>query len=574
MRWSNLWLPLLAVMCFGQPAPLPMAAREALARPLLLHAESTAAMLEPAARALLLYRIAGAWLPLEPPRAIQLYRESFAAARQSATLRGSLEDAILNDLLSLSQADVLDLLPGAESETQTRLYAAAINFGILHADYPAATRAFERAVASGILPTRPTAHLLGSLPAGAQAERIRVFTAAIRYYQMHPDPQGFKWTLADLIARFYAQLPPALVLQAIDVVLKEAEEREKQHPGGGVSMGFGENNISFGSAYDLQLFAVAPALQQLEPQRAAALLAAHSGVAADLKRYPRGLPSLDVIGFYPGKDALAPLPWKPYGLQLYNKIDNGSALSSMDMGLEFTIPRDLGTFGITGAFGFSTNPGDPEAAILDPATPCPPDVAHRLELARSVPVSRKVPAICSGPDGARCNYTDTFPRANVIQAIATGCTYYSDPPAARAALRDQLALLTQMPAEERIGYLATAADLSFRLDDRDGAGRAIQAGFAAAREVYARDLADPSIQNFPKTMWAAAEGYRRMIALGVNFSVEVTRKTIDEIPDADLRELERVMMARALLGVPVRRYISVGSNGTSGGDVEVTYDRF
>lgn len=573
MRWSTLWLPLLTVVCFGQPTPLPMAAREELARPLLLHAESTAAILEPAARALLLYRTAGAWLPLEPSRAIQLYRESFAAARQSSTLRPSVENAILNDLLPLSPSDVLDLLLGAESETQTRIYAAAINFGLLQGDYMAATRAFERAVAAGILPVRPTAHLLGSLPASSQTERIRIFTGAIRFYQAHPDPEDFKWTLADLIARFYAQLPPALVLQAIDAVLTEAEQRETQHPGGSIGMSFGENNISFNSPYDFQLFAVAPALQQLEPRRAADLLAGHSEVAADLKRYPRGLPSLDVIGFYPGKDTLAPFPWKPLGLQLYNQIEEGQSLSSLDMGLEFTISRNLGILGVTGGFALPTNPGDPEAGILDPAGPCPPDVPHRLELARSVPVSRKGSSICNGPiSEASCRYTYTFPRASLIQAIAARCTYYSDPPAARAALRDQLELLTQMPAEERIDYLAAAADLYLRLGD--SAGRAIEAGFAAAREVYARDLATPSIQNSPKALWPSAEAYRRIIALGINFSVEVTRQAIEEIPDADLRELERVMVARALLGVPVRRYLTVSSNGVSAGDVEVTYDRF
>jgi hypothetical protein len=46
-----------------------------------------------------------------------------------------------------------------------------------------------------------------------------------------------------------------------------------------------------------------------------------------------------------------------------------------------------------------------------------------------------------------------------------------------------------------------------------------------------------------------------VITLGVNADLDATRKAIDEIPDPTLAELERVMMARSLLGVPVHGYL-------------------
>lgn len=588
IRTSRLiiYLPLLAGMSLisfaqqaeqvNQLAPLPLPAREAVARPLLLHAESASVALDPNSRCLLLYRTAGAWLPLEPSHAVQLYRESFASARESnPALRQYFEDLILNDLLPLSPSDVLDLLPNAETATRTRLYTALINFLLFQGDYPAAARAFERAVATGIQPRKGTIHVLASLPDSASAERIRIFAAAVHFYQAHPNPEGFKWTLADLVARFYPQLPPVLVLQAIDTVLEGAERQEDQRPGGGIRMSFRDNSINFNSNYEFQLFAVAPALQHLDPPRAANLLARHPEVISDLKRYPQGLASLDELGYMPNRSIITPDHHKPIGLQLFNTAEFGQNLSPMDMGLEFTIPRNLNILGVTGSVVYFPNPNDPEASILDRTGTCPTDVPHRLDLARTVPILRKVPTFCSGPFAAGCSYSDTFPRAYLIKVIAERCTYYLDPAAARAALHDELETLTQMPEEAQVEFLATAADLYLRLGDREAATGVIGRGFNAASTIRGHELSSEKLHNVPIGIWASAEAYRRMITLGVNASLDVTRKLTDEIPDSNLRELEQVMLARALLGVPVRRYMVANASGGFGvGDVEVTYDQF
>ncbi len=66
-----------------------------------------------------------------------------------------------------------------------------------------------------------------------------------------------------------------------------------------------------------------------------------------------------------------------------------------------------------------------------------------------------------------------------------------------------------------------------------------------------------------------------MISLGVNANFEQTRATVEAIPDPDLRELEQVMLARALLGIPVRRRIVFYAGGSSmTGHSEPGYDDF
>jgi hypothetical protein len=51
-----------------------------------------------------------------------------------------------------------------------------------------------------------------------------------------------------------------------------------------------------------------------------------------------------------------------------------------------------------------------------------------------------------------------------------------------------------------------------------------------------------------------------------------TRKTLDDIPDPRLRELEEVMLARALVGVPVRRSITVDPAGNLAVSQGITYE--
>jgi hypothetical protein len=306
-----------------------------------------------------------------------------------------------------------------------------MNFSILQNDYVAAVHVFERAASDGVLPLRATAHLLASLPTSASAERTNIFTTAMQFYQAHPDRElPWHWTIADLVARFYKRLPDDLVLQAIHIALSQGEPQN----GGQLAMGAGEHSIAFHSNYDFQLFAVAPALQQLDPALAAGLLAQHAEAAANLRRYPQGLPSFYEGDPYLGKDALAPNHQKQVGLQLYNTIEEAQNLKRMDMGLEFTVPRNLNLLGVTGSSVSFAPPDSPEAAVLGSGNSCPSDLVHSLELAKAVPVLRKVATACNGPIGGQwCSYNDTFPRASVIQVLAERCTYSGDSTRARVA---------------------------------------------------------------------------------------------------------------------------------------------
>jgi hypothetical protein len=156
----------VAPFCCAQPNKLAtdrtfltISQRRALARPILLHAESVSAAYKPTAKAILLYRVAGAWFELEPSHAASLYVEAFDAARESdPKFRADIESQILNELMSISPAKVLDLLKDADPRTQGKVYSSLMDLAFAGRD-------------NGLA--------------------IRVFAPAIQYYEAHPDTARF-----------------------------------------------------------------------------------------------------------------------------------------------------------------------------------------------------------------------------------------------------------------------------------------------------------------------------------------------------------------------------------------------
>jgi hypothetical protein len=332
---------------------------------------------------------------------------------------------------------------------------------------------------------------------------------------------------------------------------------------GGIT--YRNNNLSYNSYYDLELFAAAPALTKLDPARAATLLAAHPAVEEYLRRFPGGLPSFDVAGFYPtSRVSAAPSVFLPLGAASYatDKGAHSVGLSSLDMGLEFTIPLKLEVgLGVMGSTGSYASPGSPEAALLGTGNTCPPDVPHILASADTVPLTRHIPSGCSGPISSWC--MQEYSRASMLNTVAERCTYYLDRPSAQSALTAELEVVPKLDPDQRTGFLTNAADLYLRLGDRDAATSVVTTGFELAATLFTQDSESSGLTRFPKAVWSSAEIYRRMISLGVNADFDKTRAAVEAIPDPDLRELERVMLARSLLGIPVRRIIIFYANGSS-----------
>jgi hypothetical protein len=571
---------------------LTLAEREKLARPLLLHAESFAASLGPSEQSLILYRTGGAWLALDQARAVRLYREAFASALkfEPVSLRSTVQETILHELVPLSPPDVLDLLPRADPKTQDKLYGALINFSLMRSDYSTALRAFDESCAHAHVSERTVTHLIAGLGesstpvapfSSVEAARTHVFQTALKTYEALDPSQVETWSASRLIARFHTKFPAEVVLPAIDIVLEQAAKKDKVSPLAQASVGAGDHNLSYQFRYDVELFAVAPALESLDSAGLKLLLNKHPQVAEFLKRFPGGLPAFDPDDFYPNTYALTRFTSDqvPVGLQLYTS-DIGAhttGLSALDMGLEFTIPLNLNIgLGVTGSGGFYARPGSTESELFKKYSQCSGDESQLLKEASSVPHSRRVASMCSGPiGGERCSYRDEFPRAHLFQAIAESCAWQQNRATTNAVLQEEMKLISQMEPAEQTEFLAMAADLYLRVEDKEHAQQVVREGFTTANALLQHDSAAPGLNEVPTALSYAAETYRRMITLGVNASFASTEAMVQQIPDPVLREYEEIMVARALLGVPVRRYIVMYSSGSfCVGEVDHSYDRF
>jgi hypothetical protein len=103
-----------------------------------------------------------------------------------------------------------------------------------------------------------------------------------------------------------------------------------------------------------------------------------------LHRFPGGLPSFDLVGFYPGGSGIGVSSslFLALGTASYatEKGAHSIALSPLDMGLEFTIPLDINVgLGVTGSI-ISYAPGSPEAALVGTGITCPRTQRRMVQL--------------------------------------------------------------------------------------------------------------------------------------------------------------------------------------------------
>jgi hypothetical protein len=130
------------------------------------------------------------------------------------------------------------------------------------------------------------------------------------------------------------------------------------------------------------------------------------------------------------------------------------------MGLEFTIPLNLNIgLGVTGSGMLYAPPGSTESELFKKYSGCSDDESRLLKESSSVPHSRKVATMCSGPmGGERCSYRDEFPRAHLFQAIAESCAWQGKRDTTHAVLQEEMKLISQMEPAEQTDFLAMAAD--------------------------------------------------------------------------------------------------------------------
>jgi hypothetical protein len=90
------------------------------------------------------------------------------------------------------------------------------------------------------------------------------------------------------------------------------------------------------------------------------------------------------------------------------------------------------------------------------------------------------------------------------------------------------------------------------MGDTDRAEDVVHEGIKVAAKMLDDDINPDDPNTALKAWWPSADAYRQMVEVETKISHPATSKLLEEIKDPDIRTMESITFARALLGLNVK----------------------
>jgi hypothetical protein len=492
-----------------------------LANQTLESAESQARGLEAPMRSYSLLQIAEAFAASDPAKARGLLQDAFSASlaiQDDPFAKENLQLDIFRALLPISLSDVEERLVQAEPRPRRQSSDIIIARYIEKKQFDKAFDLVQLVTSLDEFPYLAAGRLLDALPAEMNAEKQTLFGSAVASYRAHEHKGAFgtvgESSLTGLVVRFGDSMPPKLALEAIDEILSQARKNEDKFS---VTVGGEGGSATFNSNYEYQLFSLLPLLRKLDESGANRLIEENAALKPAMQQYPNGMNSVSPKpAATPGQDATPPRRTS------YSVSDNGNKASSEEtMRQEMQRRSDL---------ILKQAESDPTQAIAQ-ASALPLTIASWMQ----------------------------SPRANTLESIAR-MTMKKQPASARLALADLRKAVTDLPLRDQFKYISSAADIYLQMDDKDKAEDVVSDGLGVAARLLDHDINPDDPNKSLKAWWPSTDAYRRLVEIETKISHPATAKLLQEIKDPDVRALESIMFARALLGQPMKRVTVVEKN--------------
>jgi hypothetical protein len=493
-----------------------------LANQTLESAESQARGLEAPMRSYSLLQIAEAFAASDPAKARGLLQDAFSAClaiQDDPFAKENLQLDIFRALLPISLSDVEERLVQAEPRPRRQSSDIIIARYIEKKQFDKAFDLVQLVTSLDEFPYLAAGRLLDALPAEMNAEKQTLFGSAVASYRAHEHKGAFgtvgESSLTGLVVRFGDSMPPKLALEAIDEILSQARKNEDKFS---VTVGGEGGSATFNSNYEYQLFSLLPLLRKLDESGANRLIEENAALKPAMQQYPNGMNSVSPKpAATPGQDATPPRRGTSYSVS-----DNGNKASSEEtMRQEMQRRSDL---------ILKQAESDPTQAIAQ-ASALPLTIASWMQ----------------------------SPRANTLESIAR-MTMKKQPASARLALADLRKAVTDLPLRDQFKYISSAADIYLQMDDKDKAEDVVSDGLGVAARLLDHDINPDDPNKSLKAWWPSTDAYRRLVEIETKISHPATAKLLQEIKDPDVRALESIMFARALLGQPMKRVTVVEKN--------------
>ena len=500
---------------------------------LLKAAEVEAGGLEPDMRAFVLWRVANAYERSDPKKAAKLLEAAFAATQSiedppegewcsapgsAGDIKGWVQQQVLIYMLHKDKVEEVEqLLPQAITPIRDQITAELVRYYKSKKDLIRAQAVLTQLADSGMYPFTAAAELIEAMGPEQSADRTTVFTQAIENYVQHPKGGGEgPGGIATLLDRTWKEVPSALVLESINKILEAAKEDDSpQH----YSVAAAKGSVILNSTYDLHLFELFPILEQIDKDKAQALLNERVEVAQQLKAFPNGLKSLSSDD----RDI-------SYGFLGGSPVGDASAKQQVQAQTQERL-NDVQMKVAT----------DPEGA---------------LAVARTLPINGV--------------YEISAPRAEALLEIAER-TLKTKPSIAKAAL-DEFAAIEDQLTLQQIGVVARLPELYLGLGDVEGAKKAVKFMVKAASKLYDHDTdADDPNKGF-KGAWPSTDMWRLAIKGAAKISPMFPEEIIADLQDPEIAAYEKVEYGGALLGESgMNSPIIVSDCRKNGGNFRVSF---
>ena len=477
---------------------------------LLKGAVAKSAGLQADMHAFVLWRASYVYRKLDPKQAEKVSGEAFtatqaiepasdsdhcAATGSAGDIKSWIQKHVLSDMVHKDQVqEVEQLLPQATPPVRNEITAELVKYYQSKKDLAHAQAFLSQLADSDNYPFGAAADLITALGAEHSADRMSIFNQALNTFEQHANKTSFGGDdIGSFIERTWKDVPPGLVLEAIGKVLEAAKEQSLQSH---YSMSSAKGSVVLNSDYDLRLFQLLPILEELDKDKAEALLREQTEVAEQLKTYPKGMQSLksDNTSFS------------------YGVTDNGSGIESAaaEQQIEARLQERIDD-------------------ILKKADADPPGaVASALLL----PIHG--------------TFESSSPRSTALLGIAEK-TAAKKASVSKSALADFSAIQDQLTPQEMIG-IDKLPELYLRLGDVDGAKKAVDILVKAADQIYKHDTnADDPNKAF-KGAWPSTDLWRKAIQEAAKISPNLPEAIIDDLQDAEITAFETVAFASAIVG--------------------------
>ncbi len=484
-------------------------------------AEGSARGFEAPMRSYSLFQIASSLTNTDQKKARSIFNDAFTASlevRDDDDTKERLQQEVLRTLLPLSIADVEQALPQAEPKVRKEVSQGIISAYTGKKEYGKAIDLIYQLTGWDEFPYGSATTLMDAMPSEMSSEKNSLFFLAVNSYKNHKH-EGLiigNQSFTEMVVHFGGSMNPKLTLEAIDEILSQAKAADKDKSS--ITIGGDGGSASFTSNYDYQLFAVLPLLRQLDESKAKALLEENQDIQGQVEKYPNGLDSVSP----PKKDDNG---GKPLMTQRRNMGVDVSSNAAAEENARMMQQQQL-QLRIKNIIDEASK--DPTQAIAD---------------------TTMLPA--SSPQHWR-----PAPRAQALEGIARA-NVKTNPGAASRALAELRKVSSDLPLRQQVQQLAGAAELYMQMDDKDNAEKMIADGVKAADKLLENDTNPDNPNKALKAWWPSADAYRRFVEIQAKISRDDTLALIKEIKDPEIRTMEQIMVARTLMGLPMKRFIVV-----------------